>query len=47
MLDGHEEARKPFAATQIRGEDDAWDRVVCSWVGRWDGPQKVAVLQTP
>lgn len=39
MFDSHEQAGEPPAATQLGGEDDAWDQVVRSRVGWWDSPQ--------
>lgn len=33
MFDSHEQAGEPPAATQLGGEDDAWDQVVRSRVG--------------
>lgn len=38
VFDGHEQAGEPPAAPQLGGEDDTRDQVVCSRVGRWDGP---------
>lgn len=32
MFDSHEQARKPHAATQIGGEHNTWDQVICSGV---------------
>lgn len=47
VFDGHEQAGEPPAAPQLGGEDDARDEVVCSRVGRWDGPKQVAVFKAP
>lgn len=47
VFDGHEQARESPAAPQLGGEDDARDQVVCSWVGRWDGPKQLAVFKAP
>lgn len=33
VFDSHEQAGEPSAATQLGGEDDARDQVVCGWVG--------------
>lgn len=39
VFDSHEQPGEPSAAADIRGEDDARDQVVSSWVGRRDGPE--------
>lgn len=47
MFDGHEQAGESPAAPQLGGEDDTGDQVVCSRMGRWDGPKQVAVFKAP
>lgn len=47
VFDGHEQAGESPAAPQLGGEDDARDQVICSRVGRWDGPKQVAVFKAP
>lgn len=39
VFDSHEQPGEPPAATDLGGEDDTWDQVVCGGVRRRDSPQ--------
>lgn len=47
VFDGHEQAWQTSSAAQLGGEDNAWDQVVGSGVGRWDGSEQTAVFEAP